>query len=171
MQMHLLVADALPGMGQSPRQEIEPLHTVFNAALEYAHQLLAGQHHIAAQLNTVRTDQLCRRSRRRRAHIGGKIGDGEIGFMPHAADHRHRTGADRPGHHFFVVSPQILNAAAAAADDQHITLGTFAGERDRLGDFGARAFALDRRRINNDVDSRHTPPQRGDDIAQRGGLR
>ena len=48
--------------------------------------------------------------------------------MSDTTHYRNGTGANRTRHDFFVVSPQVLDAATAAADDQHITLGTFAGD-------------------------------------------
>jgi hypothetical protein len=40
--------------------------------------------------------------------------------MPHGADHRHRTGVDRPSQALLVESPQVFEASAPAADDDHI---------------------------------------------------
>jgi hypothetical protein len=53
-----------------------------------------------------RTFRRCRR--RRRAQIGDKIGDGEIGFVPDRRDHRNAAGVDRPRHSFFIKRPYIL---------------------------------------------------------------
>ena len=58
--------------------------------------------------------------RRGRAQIRDKIGDGEIGFVADACDHRNFRSENRAGDNFFVERPQIFQRAAAAREDQHV---------------------------------------------------
>jgi hypothetical protein len=54
--------------------------------------------------------------------VGGKVGDGEIGFVADTGNHRHAGLHDGTRHHFFIERPQVLDAATAA-DQQYITFG------------------------------------------------
>jgi hypothetical protein len=75
---------------------------------------------------------------RRRPLIGGKVGNREVGFVTDAADHRQRTGADRPRHGLVVECPEVFDAAATAADDQHFAFPTLAGIANGFGDLRGR---------------------------------
>jgi hypothetical protein len=87
---------------------------------------------------------------RRRALIGGEVGNREVGLMADAADHRQRTGADRTRHDLVVEGPQVFDAAAAATDDQQFAVASLAGNANGLGDLCGGAVALHRRRVNDD---------------------
>ena len=76
----------------------------------------------AQELGTIRHDPLRRTGRRRRPLVGNEIGDREIGFVADAADDRDRAGGDRARHAFVVERPQVFERAAAAREDQHVTL-------------------------------------------------
>ncbi len=52
-----------------------------------------------------------------RAQVGHKIGDGEIGFVSHAGDHRHSGSGNRAGNGSLVEGLNIFERAAAAGDD------------------------------------------------------
>ena len=91
--------------------------------------------------------------------------------MAHAADHRQRASVDRARHHFFVECPQVLDAAAAAADDQHIAFGARICRRDGRRDLGARTLALHGHRIQDHRDGRHAAAQCRQHVAQCRGLR
>ncbi|MNG22776.1 hypothetical protein D3C84_1073000 [compost metagenome] len=51
------------------------------------------------------------------AHIGNKIGDGDVGFMSDCADDRDLTVENRPRYAFVVKAPQVFQRTAAAPDD------------------------------------------------------
>ncbi len=77
-----------------------------------------------------------------RAQVGHKIGDGEIGLVSHAGNHRHGGSGNRASDGFLVEGPKIFERAAAAGENHHI--GEFgaieiAQARD---DFAGRSFAL-----------------------------
>ena len=58
--------------------------------------------------------------------------------------HRHRAGRHRARHHLFVERPQVFDAAAATAQDQHVALGPAAGQFEHGGDLLGRSRALHR---------------------------
>ena len=65
--------------------------------------------------------QQFRRGRwRRRAQVGGEVGEAEIGFMADRGDDRHRRGGDRAHQMLVVERPQVLERAAAAGQQQHV---------------------------------------------------
>ena len=72
------------------------------------------------QIAHVGHDQLRRRARRRRAQVGDEIGNGEIDFVADRANDRNRRMKNRAGDDLFVELPQILDASAAARDDDQI---------------------------------------------------
>jgi hypothetical protein len=89
----------------------------------------------------VRVEQLERRAGRRRhqlgrgggcrrTQVGGEVGQGDVGLVADAAHHRHRRRAQRPHDALVVEGPEVLERAAAAADDEHVDLG--AGRRGAI---------------------------------------
>ena len=56
-----------------------------------------------------------------------EIGDGEVGFVADAADDGNGAGGYRARHDFFVKRPQVFNAAATPAQDQHVAFGSSIG--------------------------------------------
>ena len=77
----------------------------------------------------------------------------------------------RTRHDLLVESPQILDRSAPSRDDQHVDLGAFVRRRDCPRDFGGGAFALHRRRIEDDGHGGPPPSQRGQNVGERGGAR
>ena len=77
----------------------------------------------AAELVLRRDDHLRRRRRRRRAHVGDEVGDRDVGFVADRRDDRHRHARDRARDDLLVERPQILDRAAAAADDHDVDAG------------------------------------------------
>ena len=72
---------------------------------------------VAEQAGPVRRGVFGGGARGRLAAIGDKVGDGEVDLVSDARHHRERTGGDGAGENFLVESPEILDAAAAAGDD------------------------------------------------------
>jgi len=67
-----------------------------------------------------RAHQFGRRRGCGRPQVGHEVGDGEIGFVPDAADHRHRAGGDGARQRLVVESPQVLDRAAAAHQQDEV---------------------------------------------------
>lgn len=111
--------------------------------------------------------------RRRRAQIGGEIGDGEVGFVADAGHDGYRAGAKRAGEALVVERPQVLEAAAAAHDQKQIDAVAYRTApciSNRVGDTRPRLSALNGDRIEYHRKVRRTPGQGHQDVAQSGGL-
>ena len=72
-------------------------------------QLLLGLHHA-----------LGGGRRRRRAQVGDEVGDREVGLVADGRDRRDRGGRDRARDALLVEGPQVLEAAAAAREHDHV---------------------------------------------------
>ncbi len=105
--------------------------------------------------------------RGRRAHVGSEVGDREVGFVPDAHHDRDRRGANRPRHPLVVERPEVFDAAAPAAQDEHVALGAASRSRERRDDLRRRPLALHRGRVEDHRDRRVAAPQRRQHVAQR----
>ena len=103
-----------------------------------------------------------------RAEISDEVGERDIDFVAHSRHDRYRRGEDRPHEHLFVETPEILEAAAAADQRDHVD-----GRREpggmcqRRGQFLRRPRPLDPRRHDDHLG---TPPPRkqgGEEIRDR----
>ena len=105
-----------------------------------------------------------------RAQVGDEVGDREVGLVAHAAHDGDRGGGDRARHHLLVEGPQVLEAAAAAADDQHVALARARWPRSIARAIcAAGAFALHLGRVEDHRHHRRAPRERGEHVAQRRG--
>ncbi len=68
----------------------------------------------------VRTTSLGGGGRRGGAHVGGEIGDGEIGLVADAGDDGNGAGGNGARDGFFVESPEVFERAAAAREDENV---------------------------------------------------
>ena len=71
----------------------------------------------------MRGDNLGGGRRRRRAHVGDEIGDGEISFVANGGNNRNRGSSNRAGNDLLVKSPKVFDGPAAAPYDHHIDPG------------------------------------------------
>jgi hypothetical protein len=84
------------------------------------HELTVVRGDVALEL-LARLHHDFRRGRRRgRAQIGHKIGNREVRFVAHAADHGNFRNGDRARDNLQVEGPQILKRSPAARDDHHV---------------------------------------------------
>ncbi|CUJ09944.1 Uncharacterised protein [Achromobacter sp. 2789STDY5608621] len=90
--------------------------------------------------------------------------------MADAADGGDGAGVDLAGQGFVVEAPEVLDAAAAAHQQQRIDLATGVRQADLRGQPAGRVGALHRRRIDDDRHLRRAPRQRRQHVAQRGGM-
>ena len=111
-------------------------------------------------------DELRGGRRRRRAQVGDEVGDGEIGFVADAGDHRHRRCDDRARQDLLVERPQILERAAAARHDDHVDGFDARDLANRVRDFAPGAFALHARRRNHEMRIRIAAAEDANDVAQ-----
>ena len=92
------------------------------------------------------------------AEVSGEVGDREIDLVSHGTHHRDRRGGNGAGEDFLVEFPEVLEAPAAAGDDDHIGRfdtrgGGVSEDLDSLSDFGCGTPALDAHRKNQNLDS------------------
>ena len=163
------LAQTFGRVGQAGGQRIQLLSAFRQVAFELAADPALELLQPDQQGIAVRTENLGGGGRGRRAQVGREVGDGEIGFMADAGNHGKAAGADGARHDFLVERPEILDAAAAAAQDDGIAVAR-GGQLQGGGDPVGSAFALHRRRVKIDPDMRRPAAQRGQHVAQRGGL-
>ena len=115
-------AQSFSRMGQAHRKRVQLLRALVESALELAIDPPLKLLQANEQGLTVRTQHFGGGGRGRRPQIGGKVGDGEIGFMADAGHHRKPAGADGAGDDFLVERPEVLDAAAATAQDDRVAV-------------------------------------------------
>ena len=98
-----------------------------------------------------RRGQFGGRGWRRRAAIGGKIGERDVGLVPDAGDDGNRTVANGTGQGFVVECPEVFQAASSSAEDQGVTFKSFAGPINGRGDLGRGRVALNQRGLAPDA--------------------
>ena len=81
---------------------------------------LAESIDVAAEIVLPPDDELRGGRGRRRAKVSDEIGDGEVGFVAHAGDHRNRRRGNGARDFLFVERPEIFERPATARDDDHI---------------------------------------------------
>ena len=91
--------------------------------------------------------------------------------MADTADDRNFAGGDRPRDGFLVERPQVFDASAAAADDQHVTFRTTVGDRNGCSNLFRTACSLHRRGIQHHGHAGKALSQGGEHIAQCSSLR
>src|SRR6185437_13450728 len=97
--------------------------------------------------------QLCRGRRRRRAQVGNKVGNAEIGFMANGGDDRNCRCSNRSGKPFIVERGQVFYGAATTRDDNHINVLSAVKIPDTGSDLRRSSLALYLRRIDQDADA------------------
>ena len=86
--------------------------------------------------------------RRRGADVGGEVAERRVLLVPDGGDDRHRARGDRAHEPLVAERQQVLEAAAAAREDDDVDLGRVAERAQRLDDRrrGARALHVASRR-------------------------
>ena len=105
---------------------------------------------------------------RRGAHVGDEIGDGEIGFVAYAGDHRDFGGGDCAGDDFFVEGPEIFEGATATGDDQDVNRLLAVEELDGADDFRGGAIALHANGIESELHVVEAAAENADNVADGG---
>jgi hypothetical protein len=96
--------------------------------------------------------------RRGSAEVGGKVGDGEIGFVTDGGDDGELAGCNGAGYALAVESGQIFERSAAAGEDDDVderraVLGGVVEMIDCRFDFGGGLIALDRDGDKDDAEA------------------
>src|SRR2546423_7519267 len=153
-----LMPYAIARVHQASGEIVEALHAVFECACQGSAEADLAQPQLFTHFAAIGAYQLRRSGRRRCANIGNEIDDRKIRFVSDAGNDRDGARGNRARERLLVVSPQVFDAAAAAAYDQNIALGTRACSTDRVSDSYAGAIALNRCGIDDNVDARHAAP-------------
>ena len=127
----------------------------------------AELHEGVEPLPGIRNHQFGRRRGGGRAHVRGKIGDGEVDFMADAGDDRDGRGHDGARQALIVECPEVFQGPAAPGQDQDLALGAAAGELECRNDLHRRLRALHRYRIDQHGRRGKAPRQHMQDVADR----
>ncbi len=161
------VVEPAPWMHQAPRQGAHQAPLVADPAARVPLQTAHRGGHLPAPFARQRADQLGRRRRRRRAPVGGEVGDGDVDFVTDAGDHRHATAAHGARHRLVVEGPQVFERAATARQDQHVALAALAGHVQHAGDGRCRLRALHRHRVDEHRDGGKATCEHAEDVSER----
>ena len=123
------------------------------------------------ELGAVRDRLLGGGAGRRRAHVGGEVGQGHVALVADAHDDRHRRGGHRAHHLLVVERPQVLQRAAAARQDDQVDPRLCVDALQRAHDAARRGGALHDRRREDDVGQRIAAAQDVADVAPDGADR
>ncbi len=159
--------DGLGRARQAKRQPIEPLRFGLERRARAPRQRELEVAQDALLRRAGGRHELGGGGRRRGAQVGGEIDEGHVGLV---ADAAHDLDRRRPhGTHdaLVVEGPEILERAAAAADDEHVDLAPLSREPDRGAQGRRRLDALDQARIDDDPDVRRPARERRHDVVQR----
>jgi hypothetical protein len=103
--------------------------------------------------------------RRRRAQVGGEVGDREIDFVADRGDDGDRAGADRARDRFVVERPQVFERAAAPREQEHVVRFRARGRSEHGDDRGRRFLALHGHGNHVDACERKTPREHAEHVA------
>ena len=88
-------------------------------------------------------DEELRRLRgRRRARVGGEIGERHVDLVPHGAHHGRARGGHLPHQRLVVEGLEVVGGASAATEDDGVDLGHAGEEGERPGQEAGRVRAL-----------------------------
>ena len=130
----------------------------------------AGAVEPLTQLAEVGDDQPCRSRRRRGANVGGEVAERRVLLVADRGDDRHRAARDRPNETLVAERQQVLEAAAATGDHDHVEPGHLAQAAQRVDDRRRGARALDVGLRDDDVRRREARLDPGEDVPLRGGV-
>ncbi len=102
------------------RSSVEPVLLPVDQVTNRPVQPVPGLPDQADLLGQVRHDPLGRVGRGGGAHVGDVVEQRRVGLVADRADHRRAAGEDRPAQRLVGEGQQILDAAAAPGDDDHV---------------------------------------------------
>ena len=120
------------------------------------------------ELAEIRNDKPCRRGRRRCADIRGEVAERGVLLVADRGNDRDREGGDCTDEPFVAEGQEILEAAAAAGDDDDVELRHLAEAAQRVYDRARGARALDVGLGHDDMCRWKPGLDPGQDIALRG---
>ena len=115
----------------------------------------------------IRKQRLRRRGRSRNTQIRRKIADRRINFMADCTHHRQTACRNRARKDFFIETPEIFHAPAAARNQQDVCATVAVEELDSLRKKHLRPLSLHRRGENADAQRRKPLKCNFDEILHR----
>jgi hypothetical protein len=146
----------------------ELLPVPIERAPNVARERSAGAVEPAEQLSQVRDDELPGGRRGRGADVRGEIAERGVLLVSDGRDHGDRALGDRADDALVAEGEKILEAAAAAGQDDHVDVWVLAESADRCHDLGGCARALHVSLGDEDRGGREAGPDRRHDVALRG---
>ena len=122
--------------------------------------------HAVGEVDAGPHDPLRGRRRRGGAVVGHEVRDRVVGLVPDGGHHGSARGGDRPRDALLVEGLEILEAAAATGDHQHVEAEPVEG-LDAVGHLGRRSLALNPSGIDLDVEAREATAQHVQEVPQR----
>ena len=151
IKIHPSFSQTLAGMLQSSRELVDSLRAAVDFALHAPHEHGEERRHVVEQDLPLWTGNFGGRRWRWRARVGGEIRNREVGFMAYAADDRHGARANGARDRLIVECPQVFNASATTADDEHVAFAPGCRLRNGARDFCSGAVALHHGGIHDDA--------------------
>lgn len=152
---------------QAQAGAVGALHRLAQALALQVPQARVQHAQAVQQVLALRHQQLGGHRRRGRAHVGGEVGQAEVGLVADGRNHRHLRRGDGARQPLVVERPQVFQRAAAAGEDDHVVtlrgLGALQHRHDLLG----RAVALHRHRQHLGLGQRETPAEHAEHVAHR----
>src|SRR4029079_11966004 len=115
-----MVSELTARIGQPFDQSAKSFPRRRNGQIDAPAELQLEHVDLLAQVEFTRKDHFCGSGRRGSTTIRDEIRNGEIDLVPNRRNDRNIRSENRPRHHFFIESPQILQRYTAATDDYHI---------------------------------------------------
>lgn len=100
--------------------------------------------------------------------VGGKITEGKIGFVSDGGNEGDAGGGNSAGKAFLIEGPEVLEAAATAADDEEVTERFAVGGFNRANDLGGGPGSLDAGGNDNEPAGPATPLKDGNKVTKGG---
>src|SRR6476646_4497094 len=147
---------------------LQALPILIERAPHAARERSPGAVEPAEQLSQFRHDELSRSRRGRGADVRREVAERRVLLVPYSGDHGDGALGDRPDDTFVAEGEEILEAAAAAGEDDDVHVRVLAESSDRGDDLAGGARALHvrlgdeyRRRWEAGADRRHDVALRG----------
>ena len=102
----------------------------------------------------------------RGAQVGHEVGDRVVRLVAHRRDRGDAGRGDRPGHRLLVEGPEVLEAAAAAGEDDHVESADAVERPDPLHDLGRGTLALHEGGVDEHLEVGVARAKHAQDVAQ-----
>src|SRR5581483_7202913 len=150
-----LLCNSLTGMEQAASEKIYLLMALLDRVPQTPRQAVTQPAQPHYQPGTIRTNRRSSGGWRCGSQIRHEICDRKVGLMANAAHHGDRARCNSPRHDFLVKAPQVLDGAAASAENQDVTFAPDTCHFQRRHDLRSAALTLYLSRINHNPHTWH----------------